>query len=229
MPPPTLAKPSLDVGLYTNALADGMAFYGAALGLDYEELLKAGGGVHQHRYGLRGSVLKLNHVRAELPNAPTGFRRLLVAAQAGDTVAAMSDPDGLAVAIVEPGTDGVSRIGVEWHVPDVGRAIELCVEGLGAEPFGADRVRIGTTVLLLVEDRRRKSSGSLMARGFRYLTVQVMDTRAAHAELVRLGCTEAVAPKVLGAVALISFVLLPGGDWLEISQRASLTGPLPEL
>ena len=47
-----LAKDCLDVGLYTDRYDELHAFYCGELGLPYEELLKAGRGVHQHRVGL---------------------------------------------------------------------------------------------------------------------------------------------------------------------------------
>ena len=61
-----------------------------------------------------------------------------------------------------------------------------------------------------------------------YLTVQVRDVRAAYAHLVATGWTEGRAPVRLGDTAFISFVRDPGGSWIEVSQRASLTGPLPD-
>jgi hypothetical protein len=33
----------------------------------------------------------------------------------------------------------------------------------------------------------------------------------------------------LGDTAYISFIRDPDGNWIELSQRASLTGPLPEV
>ena len=139
-----LAKPCLDVGLYTDRDDDLRAFYVDRLGLPYEELLKAGRGVHQHRVGLHGSVLKLNSSREPLDDAPTAFVRLDIHAD-------------------------------------------------------------------------------------RYLTVQVRDVRAEHARLLELGWTEGTAPVKLGETAFISFVLDPDGAPVEISQRASLTGPLPSV
>jgi lactoylglutathione lyase len=44
---------------------------------------------------------------------------------------------------------------------------------------------------------------------------------------VARGGTEGRPPLTLGATARISFVRDPDGNWIEISQRASLTGPLP--
>ena len=71
-----IAKDCLDVGLYTDRYDDLRAFYVDRLGLPYEELLKAGRGIHQHRVGLHGSVLKLNDSRDTLADAPTPFVRL---------------------------------------------------------------------------------------------------------------------------------------------------------
>jgi hypothetical protein len=71
--------------------------------------------------------------------------------------------------------------------------------------------------------------GPLRSRGFRYLTVQVFDVRAEHARLLERGWREGIAPIKLGETAFISFVLDPDGAPIEISQRASLTGPLPEV
>jgi lactoylglutathione lyase len=58
--------------------------------------------------------------------------------------------------------------------------------------------------------------------------VQVADVVAAHAHALARGMTEGLAPLRLGDVAAISFVRLPDGDWIELSQRASLTGALPD-
>ena len=66
----------------------------------------------------------------------------------------------------------------------------------------------------------------MFARGFRYLTVQVRDVRKEHAHLLAAGWIEGRAVK-LGETAFISFVRDPGGSSIEVSQRASLTGPLP--
>ena len=69
-----------------------------------------------------------------------------------------------------------------------------------------------------------------MARaGFRYITVQVRDVEAAHRHLCSVGFTEGRPPMRLGDTAYISFITDLGGNWIELSQRASLTGPLPDV
>ena len=66
------------------------------------------------------------------------------------------------------------------------------------------------------------------AVGFRYLTVQVYDVDGEHAHVTGLGFAEEWAPTTLGTTARVSFVRDPDGGFVEISQRASLTGPLPD-
>ena len=105
-----LAKQSLDIGLYVTDAGKSRSFYEGEVGLDYEELLPVGGGTRQHRLALRGSVLKLNESRNDLPHAASGYRRLLIAA---DRAADLIDPDGVAVSLVEPGSDGIDKIGIE--------------------------------------------------------------------------------------------------------------------
>jgi hypothetical protein len=222
-----LAKPFLDVGVYTNRL-DGMrAFYEGEVGLPYEELLRAGGGVHQHRLDLRGAVFKLNHSRDALPEDPTCYRRLVVAAAPGQRPARLTDPDGLAVHVVRAGGGGVETAAIAWASRDPDRLGRLLAEGLGARHSGGGRWHVGRTVLVVEHDPAAGPMGPMRARGLRYLTVQVRDVRAEHARLLDLGWSEGRPPRRLGDVAFISFVRDPDGAWLEVSQRASLTGPLP--
>jgi len=222
-----LAKPCLDVGVYTNNHDEMRAFYETDVALPYEELLRAGGGVHQHRFGLRGGVFKLNHSRDPLDEDVTCFRRLVVAAAPGQAPARLVDPDGLAVEIVAPGRDAVEAVAVHWGSRDPDRLGRLLAEGLGARDAGDGRWQVGTTLLVVEEDPVAGPMGPMRARGFRYLTVQVRDVRREHARLLELGWSEGRPPVRLGDVAFISFVRDPDGAWLEVSQRASLTGPLP--
>src|SRR5947209_8129771 len=108
-----LAKPALDVGLFTNRWDEMRAFYVDGLGLEYQELLPTGGGVRQHRLGLAGGVLKINDARDPLDDGPTGYTRLLLADAGVDEPVALSDPDGLEVVRVPPGYRGVTAAGVE--------------------------------------------------------------------------------------------------------------------
>ena len=216
------AKPCLDVGLYTDRDEDLRAFYVDRLGLPYEELLKAGRGVHQHRVGLHGSVLKLNSSREPLEDAPTNFTEIGIRAGREEHLA---DPDGTPVRL----SLDIAQVAIRWRSSDPDRLVQLLRDGFDAEDLGhRDRrhLRVGETALVI--EPGGGPVGPMRSRGFRYLTVQVFDVREEHARLCSLGWTEGTAPIKLGETAFISFVLDPDGAPIEISQRASLTGPLPD-
>jgi lactoylglutathione lyase len=224
-----LAKDRIDVGHYTNRWDEAEGFWRDTVGLRYEELLKAGGGVHQHRFGLRGSVCKVNTARADLPDAPTAFRRLRIADDGVDAPQLLLDPDGTEVELVPTGHEGVADLAVVWATRDVDGLGRLLAEGFGATAEDGARLRLGTSQLELVHDAHVPEVGGMFAKGFRYLTVQVRDVRKEHRRLLDAGWAEGRAPVKLGETAFISFVRDPGGSWIEVSQRASLTGPLPDV
>jgi hypothetical protein len=227
--PLELAKQCLDVGLYTDRTSETLAFYQDGFGLPYEELLKVAKGSRQHRLGLRGSVLKVNETRDPLAPAPSGFRRLLIADDRATSSQRLDDPQGVAVERVVPGTGEVTAIGIVMGVADVAAQVRFLTEGLGGRLLGPGHVRIGTTVIVVEEDPAAPARVERHALGFRYATIQVHDVAAAHAHVVGLGFAEGLAPVRLGDTAAISFVLDAGSNWWEISQRANLTGPLPQL
>ncbi len=219
-----LAKPALDVGIYTEDWDAARAFYVDRLGLTYEELLKVGGGVHQHRLTLGGGVLKVNASRTPLATEPGPYAGLVVARPVATTATDLVDPVGVPVRLVRPGTDGVAQLAVRVRTRDPSAYRHFAVDGLGAEELAPDRLRVGTTVLLLERAAGDPVGGALRCRGLRYLTVQVHDCVAEHRRLVDGGyATEGAAPVRLGDVARISFVRDPDGGWVEISQRATLT------
>ena len=63
-------------------------------------------------------------------------------------------------------------------------------------------------------------------KGWRYITFQVFEVDQEHANVIAHGGREALAPETLGSVARVSMVRDPDGNWIELSQRASLTGSL---
>lgn len=220
-----LVKPALDIGLYTNRIDEVRSFYEGDVGLTYNHLLKAGRGVHQHRVDIGSvGVLKLNDARDGLPSSPTGYVGLAVV---GPEPRLLTDPDGLPVDIVDSLPNGaLTRVSVASSDPDAHH--RWFVEGLGAELIQEELYAIGETLISVEHVAAQPETTAMFASGFRYLTVQVADVVAEHARLVDMGFTEATAPIRLGDVAAISFVRDPGGNWLEISQRASLTGALPQ-
>lgn len=223
-----IVKPAVDIGLATNQLEAHQAFWRDTVGLAYDHLLKVGGGVHQHRYDLHGAVLKLNSHRDPLETTPTGFIALVVVAGHDlDTDRETETPDGTPVRLVADPRDGVRTV-VTMEATDADRTARLIADGLGAERTGT-RCRVGETVIDVVAAPDRAPTEARDGLGIRYLTIQVRDVESAHGHALANGLTEGFGPIRLGDTAYISFVRLPDGDWVELSQRASLTGPLPDV
>jgi lactoylglutathione lyase len=222
-----LAKPHVDLGLFTDDLEPMLRFWQQEVGLPFEETLPTGRGMRQHRLGMHGSVLKINDRGDPLPSRPaSGYRELRIARDGLAGVRALSDPDGNRLALVPLGDDGVVGIGVHLAVSDPEAHHRFYRETLELEPCGSDAYRCGDSVLSFEADPAAKRGGDLRGPGFRYITIQVRDVDAEHLGILERGGEEGLAPRTLGKVARISFVCDPDGNWIEISQRASLTGPL---
>ncbi len=225
-----LAKPSLDIGLYTEDLDAHRRFWEGDVGTVDEGFQKLGSGVRQHRYGIHGSVIKVNHSRNPLSEAPTGLRRLLVASDRVTSPVDLVAPEGIAVRLVPAGLEGVTGLAVEIAASDPEATRRWWTDAVGATELQGDgRVSLGTTVIDFVAERGRTPTGGLRAKGFRYLTAQVHDVVEEHARMVAAGSDAPSAPTRLGDTAAIAFVRSPDGDWLELSQRAELTGSLPDI
>jgi lactoylglutathione lyase len=223
-----LVKPAIDVGVMSNQLEESQAFWGQQMRLPYDHLLKVGGGVHQHRYDLNGSVLKLNHSRNPLAEAVTGYTRLRIASSSVSVPSPHQSPEGVSVVQVPVGFDGIEGIEILWRTADLERAQWFLEDALGAQRVG-ERFRLGTTWFALEEDRGQQRTGARAGIGWRYITVQIADVEKEHQRLLALGVEEGSPPIRLGDTAYISFVRDPDGNWIELSQRASLTGPLPDV
>ena len=236
-----LAKNCIDLGLFTNRLDEMKEFYCERMRLPYEELLPLGGGMQQHRYGLRGSVLKINHSREPLPQGRPGggYQRLTISVPHISIPSELTDPDGNSIELVAAGQRGIGQIEIHLGVTSEADFAKFYGETLRGERLGERRYRIGETILSFAHDpaaRRADQSASqtaveviasMRAVGFRYCTVQVKNCDAEHQRFLSMGVWEGAAPVTLGKVARISFIRDPDGNWIEISQRASLTGDLP--
>lgn len=225
--PVRLAKDHLDVGLFTNRRQDQLDFWQQTVGLEFDHLAKLGGGVHQLRHHVNGSILKLNNAREPLPAAPpSGYRELLIARPGLSVAETLQDPDGNRVVLVPPGQDGVAGIAMRMMVRDLAAARRFWVAAMQFDDIDATTVRCGDTLLLLTEDPGMAPVGDWHATGYRYLTVQVWDCDSEHAAALARGATEGRPPRTVGTTARYSFVRDPDGNWIEISQRAQLTGSL---
>ena len=223
-----LAKQHIDIGLFTNNTEAMLAFWQQQVGLAFEETLPLGPGQRQHRHAMNGSVLKLNSVHDPMREAAqAGYRELRIARAGISSPRELADPDGNRIVLVPPGHRGVVGIEVRLAVRDAAAHDRFYGDALGLERAGDATYRCGDSLVSFDEEPSATEVAHMTARGFRYLTIQVRNVDAEHAGIVARGGAEGRPPLTLGTTARISFVRDPDGNWIEISQRASLTGPLP--
>ena len=226
-----LAKPRIDIGFATNHAPAALAFWQNEIGLPFDHTQPIRRGYKQHRHDLCGSILKINQVYETLPDTPpSGYRELLIARDGISAREPMVDPDGNRVALVRKGMFGIERIGIRLGVRDVEAHRRFYTEALGlkqGEAAGAAMTFLaGDTVLILEAASDAPDDASFEGKGWRYITFQVFEVDREHAHVLAHGGREARAPVTLGSTARISMVRDPDGNWIELSQRASLTGSL---
>jgi catechol 2,3-dioxygenase-like lactoylglutathione lyase family enzyme len=225
-----LAKNVIDVGLSTNNLEPMLRFWQQEATVRFDHVLPVRRGQKQYRHDEQGSVIKLNHHVEPLPEAaPSGYRELIIARDGVQEPRRMVDPDGNRVRLVPPGYDGVTQLAVAMGVRSLSEHRRFYGDVLGfAEQSwsGGPAFRLGDSLLLLWEDRVATINPVRQALGWRYITLQITDIDAVHAELQSKGVREGLAPITLRDVARISMILDPDGNWIELSRRASIVGGL---
>ena len=228
-----LAKPHLDVGLFTNRREAQLAFWQERVGLEFDHLGKLGRGLHQLRHHVNGSILKVNHSRAPLPELPpAGWRELFIAREGLEAPERLADPDGNAVTLVPPGHLGIAGIALDLAVSDLAAARRFWLHAMQFDDVGGNAVRCGDSLIFLRQDPTAgplpdtSSDDGWVGPGYRYVTVQVPRCEPAHAGILARGGREGRPPRVLGEAVRFSFVRDSDGNWIEISQRAQLTGTL---
>lgn len=223
----TLAKPALDVGLYTNSRDSMLTFWQQDAQVEYDELLPVGRGVHQLRHKIGHSILKVNHTRAALDSTPkAGYHELRIARQGIDSPRSLTDPDGNRVTLVPHGHDGITQIELVLNVRDVAAHEDFYGRVLGLPRVAPQRFACGESLLSIRADASVAVDPPMQALGYRYITLQVYDVVGEHAVALERGGREGSAPVRLGEVAYISFIRDPDGNWIELSQRKSITGSL---
>ncbi len=225
-----LAKLQVDIGLSTNHLDPMLAFWQGTVGLKLDHVLPVRRGQKQHRHDAAGSVVKINHHVDPLPDAPpSGYRELVIAQPERAAPLALQDPDGNRVSLVPPDHDGIRQIGIRLSVRDLDthRRFYAGALGLTEESCASGAAfRAGETLILLEQDRGVSIDPGIRGKGWRYITFQLFKVDDAHAAVIASGGREAMAPVTLGTTARISMVLDPDGNWIELSQRASIVGAL---
>lgn len=222
-----LAKPRVDIGLSTNHLEPLLAFWQGQAGTPFDHLLRIGRGHDQHRHDANGSVLKINHYAEPLPAAPpSGYRELIIARDGLTAPRHLADPDGNRVSLAPPGFEGVTQIGVRLAVRDLDAHRRFYGEALALPEEAPGRFRAGESLILLEASPDAPADAQMRGPGWRYITFQVFKVDAEHAQVLARGGREALAPVTLGTTARISMVRDPDGNWIELSQRASIVGSL---
>ena len=166
-------------------------------------------------------------------NPPSGYRELLIAREGVSQPVEHTDPEGNRVSLVPPGHFGIERIGIRLGVRDVEAHARFYRDAFGlAEitprdlPAGARAFLAGDTVLIVTRAADAPDDAAFDGKGWRYITFQVFAVDREHTHALSHGAREGRAPVTMGTTARISMVRDPDGNWIELSQRASLTGSL---
>ena len=226
-----LAKPRIDIGFATNNAEPCLDFWQNRIGLPFDYMQPIKRGEKQFRHDLLGSILKINRMYEPIPDRPpSGYRELLIAREGFASPESLTDPEGNRVALVPKGTHGIDRIGIRLAVRDVEAHRKFYKDALGL-PEGPAAGRAATflagdTVLVIEQSPDAPSDADKEGKGWRYITFQVFEVDREHAHVLSHGGREARAPVTLGTTARISMVRDPDGNWIELSQRASITGSL---
>ncbi|MEQ9125604.1 MAG: VOC family protein, partial [Alphaproteobacteria bacterium] len=155
--------------------------------------------------------------RAPLGDAPpSSYRGLTV--RAGET-ADLATPDGAPVRL-RAAAD--ADLALHVQTPDLDAFARFYGERLGLAPDGPGAYRLGVCRIAAMEGPPPVRAG-WRERGLRYMTVQIYDCDAATAALEARGVEVGLPPRTIGQVRF-SFVRDPDGAWVELSERASLTG-----
>lgn len=220
-----LAKPHLDVGLFTSRRDEQLSFWKHEAGLQYDHMARLGGGLQQHRFHANGSIIKVNHARDPLGDAPaSGIAGVRIASAGIDSRRDLVDPDGNPVALVPNGEDGVVGIWIGLRVNNREAHDRFWREVMQFESPAPWTYTCGDTILGIVAEGRLDRATTYRAGGWRYLTVQIRDCAVEHAGVLARGGEEGAPPRWIGDEVHMSFVRDPDGNFIELSQRASLVG-----
>jgi len=227
-----LARPRLDIGFATNNAPAALAFWQNEIGLPFEYTQPIRRGYKQHRHDLCGSILKINQIYEPIPdNSPSGYLELLIAREGGmEAPKMLSDPDGNRVSLVPQGQFGIERIGIRLGVRDIEQHRRFYTEALGLQETGSvsgtATFLAGDTVLIVERSATAPDDAAFEGKGWRYITFQVFEVDREHAYVLAHDGREARPPQTLGTTARVSMIRDPDGNWIELSQRASIAGSL---
>jgi catechol 2,3-dioxygenase-like lactoylglutathione lyase family enzyme len=211
-----------------------LAFWQETIGLPYDHMGKLGGGVQQHRHflgdGPTGPILKINHARDPLPASPAGgYRELLIARDTISEPISFSDPDGNTVKLVPPNHLGLTGIGVHVKARNLEDFDNFYgkILALPKKPEAGEHAFVcGDSVIIGELDPGAIGDAPQKGHGYRYLTVQIFDADQEYQTVLAAGGAGGQEPKTLGTTVRYGFIRDADGNWIELSQRATLTGSL---
>lgn len=219
------AKPHLDVGLFTNKKDEQLDFWNNVIGLPFDHMLKLGGGLQQYRFAAHGSIIKVNDSRAPLPRKlPLPISKLVVASASATHPREYLDPDENLIAIVPLRYQDITAVGVHLPAKNISVTGNFLEHALKLQRETDTVFRCGYSLLFLEESDMVNPDSEFVVAGLRYLTLQVYQCDEAHMLALNAGAREGRPPASLGSTARVSFVISPDGLWIELSERASLTG-----
>ncbi len=225
-----LSRKYFDIGLLTQQREAMLAFWRDQIGLRVVEELKPIEGVVQYKLDLKGAVLKLNCVQMELPssNALNGLRILLIADESVQAPLHLRDPDGNLVCLVPPGYSEIESFGVHFAVSDESAFDRFYGEVLQLSQVRRNTYNLGGAQISYAWSPDVISGSDTSGVGYYYLTIQVVDARATHGELISRGAVELkpASSKHTATDSIISFIADPDGNQIEISQRPDLVHQL---
>jgi len=221
-----IVKDRLDIGLLTDK-PEVAEFWKNELKVPLESVLPIGPGHDQHRFDVDGSIVKVNVLPELNTDTKSGYAGIIIARPDINESQELIDPDGNHVRLVPPGTGGVAQLGIRMVVSDLVRSTAYYRDVLGWSVDEKGIIHCGASVLLREERPDAPTNIVLPVRGWTYLTVRIRDCEAELAEIAAAGNFVASEALTMRDVARFAMVRDPDGNQVELSQRASLTGPLP--
>jgi lactoylglutathione lyase len=220
-----LVKACLDVGMFTENLDAQNEFWTSVVGLPAEKMLKLGDGIHQHRFLVGKSVVKVNNSRRSIGDASSGISDVSLRRTAHTGTTLLVSPDKQQVTLEATLSGQEDGLIIRMNVSDVERHLAFW-SSVMQFPLTDSGCVCGSTFIELRPRPQRCRTQSWKARGWSYMTVQVRDCAAEHEAALRRGATEGEPPRRIGDSAVISFIRDPDGNFIEISQKAELVGSL---
>ena len=208
-----LAKPHLDVGLFSTKRDEQLAFWQQTVGLPYD---------HHGQAGRRHAAAPPSHERLDPEDesrarspaggcAPSGIVGLQIAREGTDAAQALADPDGNKVTLVPKGQHGVEGIAILLRVNDPVAHDRLLDPGHAVRAGGrrplplrrfADR---GRRTGQGRAPRARNGAGLAIATRRYRSGIASPNTRASW----RVAATSGGEPRMLGDTVRYAFVSIP--------------------